>query len=390
MQFSSSSPNSHEYYEELASLAAGGHLSEEETRKLNEHLAQCEHCLHFYQDMLALSAGIQVHAEDLFTAAKYSDNNEQAAPFNSTLGAKSQRRYWVPAAAALFGVLLGSGAVSAYLLRRSPVVANIKVPQGAAAPVPSHAAAVPAKQTVDPEVAQKRIVQLESELAAEHRQAATVTTTSQGSSQYALLEQKADALARSEAAQRAEIGSLNAELTQLRQAQETSRENLQARDERIRVLSAELMASRQPVPASPATVPNSGAIAELLGQRNLHVIDVYDDGIHGQRSRAFGRVFYGEGDSLMFYAFDLPLKAGSDKVVVQAWGQREGSEKNPIQLGIFSQSDASMARWTLRVKDRAQLSKIDAVYVTVERREEKKPTGTPLLYAYLRQSPNHP
>jgi len=46
-------------------------------------------------------------------------------------------------------------------------------------------------------------------------------------------------------------------------------------------------------------------IRDLISARNLHIIDVYDTDSHGKTTRAFGRVFFTEGKSLVFYAYDL-------------------------------------------------------------------------------------
>jgi hypothetical protein len=51
----------------------------------------------------------------------------------------------------------------------------------------------------------------------------------------------------------------------------------------------------------------------------------------------------------------------------------------------------SNSRWTLRVNNPEQLSRLDAVFVTVEPHERTdKPTGKPFLYASLKREPNHP
>ena len=50
-------------------------------------------------------------------------------------------------------------------------------------------------------------------------------------------------------------------------------------------------------------------IRELMGARSLHIVDVFDVDGKGKTQHPFGRVFYTEGKSLIFYAFDL--KAGA-------------------------------------------------------------------------------
>src|SRR5205807_10069921 len=70
-------------------------------------------------------------------------------------------------------------------------------------------------------------------------------------------------------------------------------------------------------------------IRDILGSRSLHIIDVYDVGGEGELERSFGRIFYTEGKSLIFYAFDLDQQKGLRRgAVFQAWGQKgEGMER---------------------------------------------------------------
>src|SRR5204863_6378379 len=69
---------------------------------------------------------------------------------------------------------------------------------------------------------------------------------------------------------------------------------------------------------------------DLMGARNLHIIDVSDVDGDGKAKKSFGRVFLTEGKSLIFYAFDLGHKGNAAKVSFQAWGQWEGQDKIDI------------------------------------------------------------
>jgi hypothetical protein len=65
--------------------------------------------------------------------------------------------------------------------------------------------------------------------------------------------------------------------------------------------------------------------------------------------------------------------------------------KHDRNLGIFYQDDINKQRWILKSNDAKTLSQIDSVFVTVEpNRESAKPSGKPLLFTYLRMTPNHP
>jgi hypothetical protein len=75
----------------------------------------------------------------------------------------------------------------------------------------------------------------------------------------------------------------------------------------------------------------------------------------------------------------------------QAWGRRGIDQQHDVNLGIFYQDDQNKKRWILKSNDATTLGQIDAVFVTVEPNgESPKPSGKPLLFTYLRLTPNHP
>jgi Putative zinc-finger len=136
-------------------------------------------------------------------------------------------------------------------------------------------------------------------------------------------------------------------------------------------------------------------IRELMGARQLYIADVFDVDASSHTQRPFGRVFYTQGKSLIFYAFDLDREPGVvNASTFQVWGQREapqGEQPLPMNLGILYMDNESNRRWVMRFDDPKQLAEIDAVFVTVEPRGgSHKPTGKPFLYALLRKEPNHP
>ena len=136
-------------------------------------------------------------------------------------------------------------------------------------------------------------------------------------------------------------------------------------------------------------------IRELMGARKLYIADVFDVDSTSRTRKPFGRVFYTQNKSLVFYAFDLDHQPGVKNASdFQVWGQRD-SESNgashPMNLGILYMDSESNRRWVLRSDDPQQLAEIDAVFVTVEPHGgSQKPTGKPLLYALLRKEANHP
>ena len=136
-------------------------------------------------------------------------------------------------------------------------------------------------------------------------------------------------------------------------------------------------------------------IRELMGARRLYIADVFDVDSGSRTRKPFGRVFYTQSKSLIFYAFDLDHEPGvKNASAFQVWGQKdaESGEKNhAMNLGILYMDSESNRRWVLRLDDPKQLAEIDAVFVTVEPHGgSHKPTGKPFLYALLRKEANHP
>jgi hypothetical protein len=134
-------------------------------------------------------------------------------------------------------------------------------------------------------------------------------------------------------------------------------------------------------------------IRDLMGARDLYVAEVYDVERTGETKKAYGRVFYTKGKSLIFYAYDLDQQPGvKNASTFQAWGRRGPDWQQALNLGVFYVDNASKKRWVLRFDDPKALAQIDAVFVTVEPNggSHKPTTKKPLLFAYLHIDPNHP
>jgi hypothetical protein len=132
-------------------------------------------------------------------------------------------------------------------------------------------------------------------------------------------------------------------------------------------------------------------IREVMGARNLYIAEVYDTDEKGATRKPYGRVFYTKEKSLIFYAYDLDQQHSKAGQTFQAWGRRGPDFKEAINLGIFYEDNSSKKRWVLKSEDPKTLAQIDAVFVTIEPHGgSDKPSGKPLLFAYLRVNPNHP
>jgi hypothetical protein len=113
---------------------------------------------------------------------------------------------------------------------------------------------------------------------------------------------------------------------------------------------------------------------------------------NGERKHAFGRVFFVEGKSLVFYAYDLPgPKRANKKVEFQVWGEQAGLSSVIVNLGAMHSDNSGQSRWVLTCDDPKVLSRINAVFITADAnaRPDSQPRGSKMMYAFL-GSPNHP
>jgi hypothetical protein len=180
------------------------------------------------------------------------------------------------------------------------------------------------------------------------------------------------------------------ELAQRDRSQGTSQDaSLQTQ---IADLNRELRDREQAINKQEDLLSHDRDIRDLMGARDLYIAEVYDVGRDGATQKPFGRVFYTRGKSLVFYAYDLDKQPGvRDARTFQAWGRRGGDMQAAVNLGIFFEDNAAKKRWVVKFDDAKSLEQIDAVFVTVEPDGgSHKPSGKPLLFAYLKIEPNHP
>ena len=168
--------------------------------------------------------------------------------------------------------------------------------------------------------------------------------------------------------------------------------DLTSRDARIAVLTQSIEMQSLDLGRERQLKEASKDVRQLMGARNLHIVDVRDVDGSQPSARAFGRVFYAEGQSLIFYAFDLPQKGRNPaKYAFEAWGQNDGHPSLVRCLGTFGVDDHDQQRWVLKVENPELLGDINSVFVTAESPgDTQAPHGQKLLYAYLAGKPNHP
>ena len=182
------------------------------------------------------------------------------------------------------------------------------------------------------------------------------------------------------------------ELDSLRheRAQDQSRsESLEAQ---IRDLHGQLRDREQELGKQQELLAHDRDIRDLMGARDLYMAEVYDVARDGQTQKPYGRVFYTKGKSLVFYAYDLDQQAGYQRAsTFQAWGSRGLDKQKATSLGVFFEDNVAKKRWVLKFDDPKKLEQINAVFVTLEPNGgSHKPSGKPLLFAYLKVDPNHP
>jgi hypothetical protein len=137
----------------------------------------------------------------------------------------------------------------------------------------------------------------------------------------------------------------------------------------------------------------SNEVHDLMGERNLHIIDVVDTDGTGKTKPAFGRIFLTDNKRLLFYAYDLnEARLQNAKFKYRIWGETPGHGEHPQALGVFYSDDKAQKRWVFKYDDPKVLSRIESVFVTLEPsgRDSDRPQGQKLMYAYLRGEVNHP
>jgi hypothetical protein len=199
------------------------------------------------------------------------------------------------------------------------------------------------------------------------------------------------------ASARAYENQLQAEISRLKSVAATGDAVSATQEDEIRVLQAKLTEQTNGIERERDLLSKGREIRDLIAARNLHIIDVYDTNGKGKTTAAFGRVFYTEGKSLVFYAYDLGGHADSGKYAFYVWGKRDSNPHAIKSLGEFAKDDLSQKRWVLTVTDPQVLAEIDSVFVTLEPVHPQdghstipEPKGKRLLSAYLDTPANHP
>ncbi len=225
---------------------------------------------------------------------------------------------------------------------------------------------------------------LRSELAAAQEKLTTATAQPQAALQRAS-EQNAEA--------RNQVAALQSNVDRLNQQLAQSEIKLDVQKQNDEDLSTKLALTEDSLQKERDLKSATSQMGELVAARNLHIVDVYDADPNGKRQRAFGRVFYIEGQSLVFYAYDLDGPGEfKQNVVFHVWGGKAGVNDVTHSLGILHKEDANQSRWAMTFDDPKVLTQINSVFVTAESagKRSDQPRGKKVLYAYFGSQPNHP
>jgi len=225
---------------------------------------------------------------------------------------------------------------------------------------------------------------LRDELAAAKEKLAAVTAQAQSASQSSLVEgQEAK---NQVAAQQSQVDRLNQRLAESEVKLDVQKQTNEELSAKLELTTADL---RRELDLKSA----KSELGDVVAARNLHIVDVYDADPNGKRQRSFGRVFYIEGKSLVFYAYDLddPGRFRAN-IVFHVWGGKAGVKEVTHSLGILRKDDGGQNRWAMTFDDSKVLGQINSVFVTAEsaNKHYDEPHGKKVLYAYFGSQPNHP
>ena len=417
----------HSRYEELCASAAVGQISPAELTELHAHLRECDFCKELQTDFVDINSVWLTQAQKLepevydpqsalrhrilrnlqnagaeFSAPVRKELKERPA-INGSWGIGpfiSQAPVWA-VAILVVGSAVGFGIGS---FRHSSTVSQQVV--ASAAPTTAAPPDAVATKSTEPVVdssallaAKHATAELEQKLAASVLEKARLQNELKEVSQKIASIQDARNKDASELAQlkaaadesRNAATALDAQLRSLKDAQTSKDADLVAANYHLRELENKLADQTAAAERDRElmVVASGSEMRDVIGSRNLHIIDVADVENGGVR-KPFGRVFYTEGKSLIFYAYDLANTKG--RQTFYAWGHKEGDPHTPRALGALHNDDPAQSRWVFKFNDTKVLAQIDSVYVTLEPNEKPgdKPKGKKLLSAFLGTPANHP
>ena len=435
----------HDEFLELCAASTSGELTDDEKKRLQEHLAVCASCqevLRQYESIVsdvipAIAASEEpehikannawsheqqeqaekalfdrLAREDKHPTAEVGSRNSSSILAPRTLPFSSEsawRNVWLLYAA---GILLFCAlSFFAYRvgMRRASDVAKVQAQPTTQEASPAQASleeqlsdAGHDRVVTNAEIAQRDtvIANLRRQLA---RQSAEISEMKAAQSQLEGSIRAGDASRqdlsqqKTELAQKLESAQNNSNLLEGRldslarqSAQDAAR--AKASEAKVNDLTRELQEQQAALEQRDELLSHDRDVREVMGARDLYIAEIYDVAGTGETKKPYGRVFYTRGKSLIFYAYDLDQQTELKRAsTFQAWGRQGPDRQQAINLGVFYEDNGTKKRWILKCDDPKTLAQIDAVFVTIEPNGgSHKPSSKPLLFAYLKVNPNHP
>lgn len=407
-------PQWHDEFAALCALYPSGELTEEEWALLQVHLAYCDSCRSTFREydqlandvMPAIAASADLEANDqpdtssfsLEAAERRLANQLDAVPLNQETAARHRITWQISAglmAAAMVGVacLLGLHFIRVSRQPSAPVAvvaspAEIKGPTSNGQQTDLR----PALELAQHQVAtlQQQLATAEDKYQQSNLNAATIKQQLEAEQdQRKSLSEDKNALTQQLVAVQTEAQSLRDKSTAASQVNPQLSAERAGLEAKVHDLNLALDEKDRMLALDKEFLAHDREIRDLIGARDLYIADIYDVGQNGKTAKSFGRIFYTKNKSLVFYGYDLDKQSGvKQSVAFQAWGS--GDDKQNVSLGLFYQDDTHK-RWVLRFNDTRTLARLNMVFVTAEPQGgSSKPTGKPLLLAYLQAKPNHP
>jgi hypothetical protein len=429
----------HEDFRELCAAASIGEASPEELVELERHASECDACRKAYYDFLGMAAqqfassgqNVALSSEeaqqclnsDLFTRRFFARAEQEGIHFSESVEQEIQkpaavsisfprRLWWRPqavAAAAAVLIVLGLTAIYSYRTKTQNSTQSLAPGENGVGTIGS-GTSNRSGQEIDQQVAElektnwmfrQQIDRLQAELnRANVELAARGTTIERASQEKQQLQADRDALETQ--LRKDELLVSESQTTVASALHEVAKERAHGSElettlvtdqSRMHELAQELADKTAALDKERQLLAVGHDVSDLMAARNLHIVDVVDTDTHGKTQKAFGRIFFTEGKSLLFYAYDLnEAKMQKANLQYSVWAKKEGGDKEVRNLGIFFSDDKSQRRWVFKCNDPKILAEIDSVFVTLEPvgSDPAHPKGPNLMYAYLRGQPNHP
>jgi hypothetical protein len=425
----------HEHFEEICAAASVGQATGEELIEFEQHASECPQCSQAYFNYLKVAAQQFANAKqdptisskeieecidsDLFVrrfldraereGITFSPDVDETVKVPAAIPFGFSRIAWwsMPAAARATIVLCAIAGSVGYWYWKSPLYRALRAQESQGSEVPKSHAQV---ATADPRIAELADANLKLQAEVEHLKGELRNTNKRLVASEAGLRstyQDRRMLALGRDALEARLEATQKELATSQVLAANAQQEAASQHQRATDMEATLIAQQVKLHELEDGLKEKAAaleqerqllnlghdVTDLMGARNLHIVDVLDTDGRGKARPAFGRIFFTEGKSLIFYAYDLnEAKMQKANYQYQVWAKKEGPDRHAQRLGIFYSDDKAQRRWVFKCDDPKILREIDSVFVTFGRPDGSPthPEGSSLMYAYLRGQPNHP